>query len=175
MRLFVGCFPPAEVAARYAALAQAWSGVPGLRVTAPASIHLTLAFLGEHDDEVRTCMERALATQLSGMPAVDLTAVRVGGLPTMRRARVGVVEVAGVGLDRLAVSAGEAMRACGLEPQARAFRAHITLGRLRRPDALPPIELTDGLGWRIARVDLVRSHLGPGGARYEPLASLALG
>jgi 2'-5' RNA ligase len=75
-------------------------------------------------------------------------------------------------LGELQASVSEALAAARLyEPEARPFRPHVTVARLRAGaraprelDALPePLAFTAG------PVTLYRSRLGRGGAVYEPL------
>jgi 2'-5' RNA ligase len=63
----------------------------------------------------------------------------------------------------------------GVAPEERAFRAHLTLGRVRArrfPAVLAPAPAGTQL---VREVVLFRSDLGKAGARYSPLATLALG
>ena len=72
----------------------------------------------------------------------------------------------------------DALASCGVEPEGRAFHPHVTLGRVRDPRR-PPTLAWPGGGWRgllaVEAVDLVRSDLHPGGARYTTLVRAALG
>ena len=66
---------------------------------------------------------------------------------------------------------------CGLPAEERPFRAHLTLGRLRRP-APVPIERVAGpepVSFPVEEVVLYESRLASSGARYIPLARLPLG
>ena len=69
-----------------------------------------------------------------------------------------------------------ALAAVGVfEPEARPFRPHVTVARLRR-GATPPRAVAaapEPLAFAGGPVVLFRSHPGRGGARYEPLASPA--
>ena len=65
--------------------------------------------------------------------------------------------------------------AAGFDPDARPFRAHVTLGRFReraRRPHLPEVDLGAAL---LDRLVLFRSELKPSGAVYTPLASFVLG
>ncbi len=70
----------------------------------------------------------------------------------------------------------------GFETEGRAFRPHVTIGRVRRearPAELKGLEKDmERLEFfeepQIASVDLMRSHLGPKGPSYERLASVEL-
>jgi 2'-5' RNA ligase len=71
-----------------------------------------------------------------------------------------------------------AVEAAGLSPEDRPFRAHMTLSRIRpHQDVRAVIERAPALGiaWTVGEVDVFRSHLGPGGPRYERLDRIMLG
>ena len=145
---------------------------------ADASLHVTLAFLGHRPEE----HAGAVAAVLQGMedraaPPVSLGAALL--LPP-RRARVLAVALTDPdgALGRLQADVAGALAAAGLhEPEARPFRPHVTVARVRSGaraprtvDAAPePVACDAG------PVVLYRSHLGRGGAAYEPLAVRALG
>jgi RNA 2',3'-cyclic 3'-phosphodiesterase len=73
----------------------------------------------------------------------------------------------------------------GLDPEARPFRAHITLARVRdraggpRPDAAEAIVAGGAehapVAFTVDRVVLYRSRLSPRGPSYEAVAVAALG
>ena len=82
------------------------------------------------------------------------------------------------GLAALQAEVAGSLAAAGeYAPEARPFRAHVTVARLRsgatapRAAAAAPEPLTFAGG----AVVLYRSHTGPRGARYEALASRAPG
>jgi RNA 2',3'-cyclic 3'-phosphodiesterase len=75
-----------------------------------------------------------------------------------------------------------ALAALGFPRDERPFSPHVTLGRVRRPASNPA--LTDALAaaagrefgqMRVPSASLMRSELGPLGARYTELASVRLG
>ncbi len=75
-----------------------------------------------------------------------------------------------------------AVAALGLPRDERPFSPHVTLGRVRRPGRNPA--LTDALAgapacefgqMRVPSASLMRSELGPQGARYTELATVRLG
>jgi 2'-5' RNA ligase len=85
------------------------------------------------------------------------------------------------GVSALAAALGRGLAPLGHPPEDRPFHPHLTLGRVR--DGRPPRGLGEALGAATAgppvagiagEVVLVRSHLAPGGSRYEPLARCPL-
>jgi RNA 2',3'-cyclic 3'-phosphodiesterase len=148
--------------------------VPG-RVAPPVNWHITLRFLDTVD---RVTYERFLgALDPVSETAFPIALNGFGAFPSPRKATVFWVGV-GRGAEQLArlnEDAEEAALAAGLSPEERPFHPHLTLSRIR-----PPVDVRDlldeelSLSWRCERLTVYRSHLGRGGARYEPLDSIEL-
>ena len=102
------------------------------------------------------------ATALEACTAVAGPRVAVLGRSTV------VVPVAG--LDALAAGVARATGTFGAPPEARAFRGHLTLARVRRGSARMLAGEALEVRFPVEDVRLVRSRLGPGGARYDDLA-----
>jgi 2'-5' RNA ligase len=157
---------------------RAGRGLPG-RVVRPENWHLTLRFVGDVGEVERDRVSAALDGADLG-PPFDLRWEGLGAFPRTRRAAV-----LWIGVERgrdaaeaLAEAVAEALDGAGLPPEDRPFRAHLTLSRIRPHqdvsallDAVEPF----GITMPVDRVVLYRSHLGPGGARYEELDSFPLG
>jgi 2'-5' RNA ligase len=149
----------------------------GLRWGDPPSWHLTLAFLGATRPEAVADVSTAVASIAATHRPMRLRTGGVGAFPSADRARVvwyGVGDADG----RLAALAGDLRDALGLDPVER-LRPHVTLARAPgrpldlRPwaqrAAAPAGEL------RVDEVQVMRTHLGGGPARYEILASAPMG
>lgn len=151
--------------------------LPG-RVVPPANWHITLRFLGRTDD---VAYDRLLASldeaDLGGV--FDMELGEMGAFPRPKRSTVlwlGVTK-GRTRLEEVAAEVEESAQAAGFEPEDRPFRAHLTLSRIR-----PPVDVTNlidsftatGLRWRCESIVVYRSHLGRGGARYEPLETFPL-
>jgi 2'-5' RNA ligase len=171
MRLFVALELPADVRAALAGWADA-AAPAAMRRVPQANLHVTLAFLGERAPEDATTVA-ALLDELA-RPVGELA---VGGalwLPPRRPGVLAVALEAGPGLGDLHAGLVAALAdAIGFEPERRALRPHVTVARPRRDRSLrataldpPPPALT----FEPEGLVLYRSHTGPGGARYEPLA-----
>lgn len=123
---------PHVVAALDAALVPVRAAVPGLRWTEPAGWHVTLAFVGDLDDERADELAAAVeqAVDRSAPPALLVTTVDVW------RGTVLVVEVVDVDTRGPAVRLGDrvqaAIAASGLPVERRPLRPHVTLARGRR-------------------------------------------
>ncbi|MGH8948904.1 MAG: RNA 2',3'-cyclic phosphodiesterase, partial [Acidimicrobiia bacterium] len=134
--------------------------------------------LGWTDDVAFDRMLAALDEADLG-PPFDVMLGEMGAFPRPKSATVIWLAVSKglTRLEELAAAAEEATQRAGLGSEDRPFRAHLTLSRVR------PAEDTSGLlasfpgadlGWRCGSVVVYRSHLGRGGARYEPLETFPL-
>ena len=173
-RLFVALELPAEVRAGLAAFGQqAAAHDKALRPARADALHLTLAFLGHRAlEEVDPA--RAAVRAMVGSPAPVLT---LGDPLWLAPRRPHVLTVAlqeddGV-LGALQAAVVERLvDALPWQPEARPFRAHITVARVRREWRPRVDDLPDAprATFPAGAVVLFRSHLGgPGPTRHEPL------
>ncbi len=183
MRLFIALPLPAEVtAALEAAQNQLKRNRRPVKWVAPASIHLTLQFLGEQDEALVPELLAALAG-IQPAPAAlpHLQLARLGAFPDLRRPQTIWLGVGG-DLELLANLQRAVVRATGslgIPAESRAFRPHLTLGRVRRDADRNAVDelgrfLTNAaappaLNWRSGTPVLYRSVLSPQGAHYEAL------
>jgi len=149
---------------------------------APDNFHLTLKFLGPVATEGLAAVTETLTSAAAACAPFKLELGGLGAFPSPTRPRV-----LWVGLDTgaaaatvLATRIDEALATLGFAREARAFSAHVTLGRVRQPHAQP--RLGEALAAArvvgavdVARVSLMRSELSPRGARYTELATAPLG
>lgn len=153
-----------------------------VRWVAPENIHLTLAFLGETSAERVPDLERILTDVASRTPPFPIRVGGVGAFPSVQRARVvwlGVTEPTGV-LAALHERLWEGLRDLGWEPEDKRFRAHFTLGRVRRETGAREVgQIAEALRaapdeHRTMNADSIgafRSELTPKGAVYSRLAN----
>jgi 2'-5' RNA ligase len=177
LRLFVALdLPPAAVSA-LAAFRDAAADPTVWRPLGAATFHVTLAFLG-HRPEPDVAAVRAV---LDGLAPREPAALALGDglLLPPRRARVLTVALDddSGGLETLQAEVSAGLEAAGVyTPEARPFRPHVTVGRLR-PGARAPREVDvapEPVAFRAGPVVLYRSHVGRGGATYEPLVTRTL-
>lgn len=178
LRLFVAV-PVPDTAREHveAAAARLHGHAPSARWSDPAGWHLTLAFLGWVQPDTVAALVAALR-QVAGAHApfpLSLT----GAAGTFGR-RVLWAEVgASAPLDALAGDVRAALQPLGFPPEERAFHAHLTLARApkgsRLPRDLPERYDAEPVSWQADAVHLMRSHLGPQGARYEIVEACPLG
>jgi 2'-5' RNA ligase len=158
---------------------------PGVRPrwVRPEGIHLTLKFLGDTPASRLDVLRTQLARAIPAEPGFDLSLARAGAFDQRRSPRVILMTVAieGTALLELQERIETWLAAGGWPREKRSFHPHLTLARL--PDGMDDAtrhavaDLTTGFAtpqapvWRVDKVYLIRSHLGPGGARYERLAA----
>jgi 2'-5' RNA ligase len=163
MRLFVAVWPGADACAELRLLHR--KDQPGVRFVAEQNWHVTLRFLGRADP-------REVAAALDG---VHVPATRVTLGPVVELLSDHSVIVRAGGLDGWATAVNRATRELGDAPPRRRFVGHLTLARLsqrarRQQAALPRIVGAPfAASFRADEFTLVRSHLDPGGVRYEVL------
>ena len=135
------------------------------------SLHLTLRFLGDCDESARARVSASLAA-LPGLPPVAARVAGIQYLPSSREARVLVLRIESEGmLERLGTALELAMREAGFAPEPRAFRAHVTLARVRPgPERLAPFTTPPpSVPFAVGHIAFMRSQLGAEGARYAEL------
>ena len=148
------------------------AGAHGVRWTAPEALHLTLRFLGDSDAAQVEGLRKVLPALACPLPA--LPGRRYGIWPNRARPRMLVLEVGSDPmLARLASACEAEARTAGFPPEQRAFRAHITLARLR-PGCAFGIAPDPRIALRFDRIALMESTLGRTVAVYTALASVPL-
>lgn len=128
-----------------------------------ANLHITLNFLGMVDSDTRDCMERA-ADEIV-VPPFELTLNRFGYWPRPRVMWLGCNEVPEP-LALLVQRLSDAMRGCGLTPEQRPYRPHLTL--LRKAKRVPQGEPPE-FHWQAKEFVLAESASTPGGVEYRVL------
>jgi 2'-5' RNA ligase len=170
MRLFVAACPDDAALDRLAALER--PDIDGVRWTSRDQWHITLRFFGDVEDSaaIEFALQDAIAGFGSGVVRAELG-------PCVQR--VGNMLWAPVsGLDDVAGCVVSATSSFGVPPEDRRFRGHITLARHRSRRKAAVLRSAQGQplsgSWDVRDVELVRSHLGAGGSRYETIARAAL-
>ena len=147
-----------------------------IRWVKPQGFHLTFRFLGNIESTRVAPILTALRAAARLHPQFRVRTQGLGAFPSLTRPRVLWARLSGDGLQELHTKIEAALSSCGFPPEGRAFRPHITLGRVRSPrDWNPVLEgikayLQYDFGESpIDKVTLYQSDLGPGGAVYTPL------
>ena len=166
--------PPAildELDATVAPLRPDW---PGLRWTGRPAWHLTLAFLGEVNEDTAAALGPRLGRAAHRHPSLSLSFACGRAFPAPGRARVLWTGIRGDrrALGALASSVAAGARRAGAPPpdEGRRFRPHLTLARCREPaDVSGLVEALAGYAgasWTAAEIHLIHSFPGPA-PRYE--------
>jgi 2'-5' RNA ligase len=184
VRLFVAInFPPdlrrdlwrATESLRAARLPVRWVGADAL--------HLTLKFLGEVQPAQRPDIERALAAAVQGARPFELGLGGFGAFPAVERPRVIWVACEGTPpLELLQHRVEIETERLGFPVEARAFRPHVTLGRVGRDAGRSRLggldQLLEDLAFEascvVSAVDLMLSRPGAEGSVYEVAQSVPL-
>jgi 2'-5' RNA ligase len=183
LRLFVACPLPDEIRRALGAIQDEMrrAGFDRLRYVRPEGIHLTLKFLGSVEARRVDAIKQALEGAVEPFE-LRLQLDQLGGFggPRIRVVWVGLSGDVD-GLTALAARIEDALQPLGFSPEGRPFAPHLTLARV--PDQASPVDRR-----RLARfvgeyafpslspmiasdVQLMQSFPGPGGSKYEQLAT----
>jgi RNA 2',3'-cyclic 3'-phosphodiesterase len=164
----------AEVAKRLAAE----PGGEGVRWTRPEAYHVTLRFVGRTPVDRVVAMARAVQDRIAGFAPFTIRLGALHALPTPRRPRVVVLDLAPAEpIVALAGAVEQGVTDAGFAFEERTFRPHLTLGRVREHGRRAP-RLHASLGpsepapFDVASIVLFQSVHADGGSRYTPLARI---
>lgn len=149
----------------------------GVKWVRPESVHITLKFLGNINEDLIDPLARELDTAASFCPELNLSFSGFGVFPNSRRPRVIWVGLKGdtAQLGELASSIDRGCAKFGIKPEKRPFNAHITLGRLKAPSMIDlDINLIEE-DFNATQVLFYKSELLPQGARYTVLHRSSFG
>lgn len=168
-------------------LVQLLRGFPradGVKWCSEPQLHITLKFLGEVPTATLPKVCDIAARVSRAVPPFEIRLTGLGCFPAPRNPRVlwAGVQDAADGCRRWVELADPELEAIGYKQETRALTPHITLGRSRSSagsdvlrGVLERATLPAGPTMRVAHVTVYESVLGPGGARYEVLATASLG
>lgn len=185
MRLFIALNLPSELRTHIAAdvLAPLRSQLPGVRWVREETLHVTLLFLGKRSEaeaqEAQTVMREVTAAHASFTTSL----AGLGVFPDSARPRVvwlGLEDSASVQKLHQALMREHAR--LGVPLEGRAYRPHVTLGRVPPPaeaavsKALDPAlaAVRFAVPVTFGSVDLMQSELTPQGPRYTVLLAAPL-
>lgn len=158
-----------------------------VRWTAAGQSHLTLHFLGETDPAQAELLRLSFPSFANRRAAFEIETGALGCFPESSPPNVVWLGLSRGGHELTALhrDIGQALARLSFEPEERAFRPHITLGRVRdgvdRPTAerlrtrvLDPARrarlLAETATIPVREVHLIRSYLEKSGARHETIA-----
>ena len=157
----------------------------------PASIHLTMKFLGDMDEQVADPLLAAVEQAIGSLMAVNVPLERLGAFPLPQSPRVLWVGPSeswerGAEARRVAEIHGAIEQACeglGFHRETRPFSPHLTLARIRVGERHIGVALAKGgvldrtlsLGaLAVDSVVLMKSELRPTGSVYTKLWDVRL-
>jgi RNA 2',3'-cyclic 3'-phosphodiesterase len=144
----------------------------------PERIHLTLKFLGDIAPERLSEIQNSLLQVARQASPLRLEPAGCGAFPTLKQMRVIWVglKAEGTGLNRLQQAVEDAMVQVGFKKEERAFKPHLTLGRVKGRQHVRLLQelLVERQSFKAEAFDvtelvLYKSELRPEGARYTPL------
>jgi RNA 2',3'-cyclic 3'-phosphodiesterase len=179
VRCFVALPVPAHVRALVAAAtAPARERSGDLTWTRPEGWHVTLAFLGNVDADRVDAVGHVVAGITAGTAPIACELGEVGRFGH-RALWLGIDDDPAGAIARLGEDLQAALAAADIQVERREVRPHLTVARAKRrgtdlasaTEAVAPV----GAGWEADAVELVRSELGDGPARYTAIGSWHLG
>lgn len=175
MRLFLAVPIPADQAERLVHLIP--EALPGVRRTRPEAMHVTLAFLGATSESGYAEVEVAAREVAAGTAVFSFPLDRVGRFPHegLPRAVWAGPATGSAELDLLASRVRRELRARKIGFDAKPFRAHVTIARVREGQPVDEARAVaaaiasaraDLPAVRVREIGVVESLLSPRGARY---------
>jgi len=181
LRAFLAIPAPAEVIERIGLLREKLSEVlDGVAWVRAESLHLTVRFFGNVPGGQVAELQELIRQVCSHFPSFVVRVAGAGGFGG-RVIWVGVSDAAGR-LQELADRINEGARGFGGHEETRAFRPHLTIGRVKKEyvgrvsfaEKLKSWKETEFGEWTVDHLDLMRSELLPQGARHTCLARIPL-
>ena len=151
---------------------------PAARIgwVSPEQLHVTSRFIGEVNDTKAAAIAGALLQELA-VPPFDLLVQGAGAFPERGAPRVlwAGIAAGGDALSAVETEVSTRLAACGVDREARPYRPHVTLARVREPAGLRATALFERLAdrrfgtSRVEAITLFQSRTSPKGAVYTPL------
>ena len=148
----------------------------------PDNIHLTLRFLGETDENLVSKIKTEIDAVAAAHTQVTTSISKLGGFPNLGRPRViwvGIEHNLEL-LSKMARQMELKARELRFEKEKRAFKAHLTLGRVRQPRGLERLTeamqayVLEEIPVQFDRIVLFKSTLTPQGPIYDRLHEAVL-
>lgn len=154
----------------------------GVRWVRDEALHATVKFLGGVPEVALPQIQAALTNAVGATPRLHAAVRGLGVFPSPRRPRVIWVGLECQPLTELAAAVDGALAPLGFAPERRAFRAHITLGRVNTMRNWPALEATLRAHWAddvggcvLGELIGYRSDLRRDGAVYTKLWTIPFG
>lgn len=176
IRTFIAIKIPSELEEAFSELIRQMRRLPGdVRWVKPHSIHLTLKFLGEIAPDQLPGVFTAVEKAVTGVPLFSLKTGTKGAFPSFKRPRVfwvGLTEKNNHDLIDLQKRIEQEITRLGFPGEERAFKPHLTVGRVKSPKGIETISETfmkyqfPEIEFTAEKVLVMKSELTPRGAIY---------
>jgi RNA 2',3'-cyclic 3'-phosphodiesterase len=160
------------------------SSYADVRWVSPEKIHLTLKFFGNIEEARVESIIKAIENPVRNTPAFTVKVRRIGAFPHWKSPRViwmGLIDEKGI-LGPFQKELETELEGVGFEREAKAFRPHLTLGRVNssrgKEGLIRKVERyqeEDFGNFTVERLVLFKSDLRPAGPIYTPLREVSLG
>lgn len=154
----------------------------GVRWVRDENLHATVKFLGGVEEAQLAALRDAAADAVATYTPLAADVAGLGAFPSLKRPRVVWAGLRCAALAQVAAAVERAVEPFGYAPERRAFRAHITLGRIADLRGWAPVEASlrareQELFGRctIAELAAFRSDLRRDGAVYTKLWTIPFG
>jgi 2'-5' RNA ligase len=152
----------------------------GLKAVDSSSLHVTLKFLGDTEEALLPRIGEVMRAAVSGIPPFQVEVIGSGVFPPKGGARV--VWAGLKGAEPMTVVASrleKGLEPLGFEPEARQFKPHLTLARVKDPAAgevarrVADSQAQGQFGSKlVSELYLKKSVLRPQGPEYSTLISV---
>jgi 2'-5' RNA ligase len=181
IRCFVAVKVPATVLSAIEQYIQALKQIePDIHWVRANSIHITLKFLGEIKPELVRQVEEILEPLAHLYKSFSIKVKGTGCFPNKSKPRVfwlGLEQDSGNSLTEIHAWIDDNLKPLGFSVEERDFSAHLTLGRVKKPqnftDLFSYLEKTPFTEqvFEVDKIVLMRSELKPSGAEYSEIKS----
>ena len=139
--------------------------LPGARRTLMEARHITLAFLGDVEEEAIPSVRQAMREAAQAAAPVPYALDRLGGFPGRTARILALTGRTPKALAALALDLSRRLRERGIAVDEKLFRLHLTLARLRSPQNLPQEAIAE-VRAAAEEIHLYESELLSAGAHY---------
>ncbi len=184
IRTFISIPLPSEILEEFRRLISHMKSVDSqIKWVRPESIHLTLKFLGGVESQKLPHIFQAVEMSCTNFEAFPLKIATQGAFPGFKRPRVfwvGVIDPSGKKLGELQAAIEKSLVPLGYSREKRAFKPHLTVGRVKHPQPMPEVVKAfldyqfPAMEFTAAEVHIMKSQLTREGAIYTVQKSIKL-